>query len=82
MPIIHHFLIVYDRLHGVVLNRQEFTDGARAASAYAELENLHRDDDNLEIVLIGSDSIETVMLTHSNYFGDVELAKFLDFVDA
>lgn len=82
MPIIHHFLIVYDRLNGVVLSRQEFTDGVRAAGAYAEMESQHREEENLEIVLIGSDSIETVMLTHSNYFGDIELAKFLDFVDA
>lgn len=80
MPIIHHFLIVYDRLHGVVLSRSQFEDADEAAGAYAALELRHRNDDNLEIVLIGSDSIETVMQTHSNYFGDIELAGYLESV--
>ena len=65
-----HFLIAYDRVAGDVLSRQPFTDAHLAAEAYKDLELKHADDANMEIVLIGSDSIETVMQTHSNYFGD------------
>ncbi len=32
------------------------------------MEEKHRDDRHMEIVLVGADSIETVMLTHGNYF--------------
>jgi hypothetical protein len=39
-------------------------------AASIRLEREHRGDDKLEIVLIGSDSIETVRRTHSNYFGN------------
>lgn len=39
-----------------------------ALEAYAAKEVEHRDDRSVEIVLIGSDSIETVRLTHANYF--------------
>lgn len=77
MPIVHHFLIVYDRLSGEVLSQRQFEDANEAAAAYAALEREHRHDDNLEIVLIGSDSLETVMQTHSNYFGDIALEEFL-----
>jgi hypothetical protein len=32
----------------------------------------------MEIVLIGSDSLETVMLTHANYFdGTASVSKYL-----
>jgi hypothetical protein len=32
------------------------------------MEEQHRYERNMEIVLVGADSIETVMLTHGNYF--------------
>jgi hypothetical protein len=33
-----------------------------------QMEAEHRHETNKEIVLVGADSIETVMLTHGNYF--------------
>lgn len=83
MPLIH-FLLMYD------LDRQElvgapreFADPARAAEAYAELEEQHRHDDRLEIVLIGADSLETIRSTHGNYFDkrrDGTRSRFLEAV--
>ena len=41
---------------------------SRALVAYNEAEEAHRDDPDVEVVLLGSDSIETLERTHSSYF--------------
>ena len=47
-------------------------------TAYAATEEEYRDRRAIEIVLIGSDSIETVRMTHANYFdGSVAVSKYL-----
>lgn len=81
MPLIH-FLLVYDLANQRLLERRPFTNPEEAAAAYAELEREHHGDKNLEIVLVGADSIETVMTTHRNYFdGDREVpSPFLEAV--
>lgn len=43
-------------------------DYQAALAAYNEAEELHREDRDIEVVLLGSDSIETVERTHSSYF--------------
>jgi len=48
---------------------REFSDPIEAAEAYAALEWEHRGDRNLEVVLIGADSLDTIRHTHLNYFG-------------
>lgn len=67
MPIVH-FLLVYDRKQGQLVHQQPFSDPKEAVGAYEDMEETYRDADNVEIVLVGADSIETVMLTHGNYF--------------
>lgn len=63
-----HFLLVYDHVRGVLISREEFSDADDAGRRYAEVEREHFSGD-IEVVLVGSDSIETVMRTHGNYFG-------------
>lgn len=66
---IKQFLLVYD-IPNRSLEITEFGTNATAAlDAYEAAEALHRDDDNFDIVLIGSDSIETIRTTHASYFG-------------
>jgi len=67
MPLVH-FLLVYDRKVGRLIFEQAYTDPAEALRAYEALEERHRDEPRMEIVLVGADSIETVMLTHGNYW--------------
>ena len=67
MPLIH-FLLVYDLVQQKLVDQRDFSNAGEAAAAYTELEREHRDDPHLEIVLIGADSIATVMTTHRNYF--------------
>jgi hypothetical protein len=79
---IQHFLLVFDHDKAKLVDLQEFgTDGERAIAAYAakekELGELGSES-AIEIVLIGSDSLETVKLTHANYFdGSVAASKYL-----
>lgn len=66
---IQHFILVFDRHEGRLVRQAEF--GTRAQEALAEyeaLEELYRDSPHMDIVLVGSDSIETVRVTHANYF--------------
>lgn len=77
---IKHFLLIFDHDQGSLLKPvEEFgEDGDRALAAYAQSEQDYRDRPKIEIVLIGSDSLETVTVTHANYFdGSVAVSKYL-----
>lgn len=76
---IQHFLLIFDHDQGRLLDTVEFGEDSDAAvAAYAESERKHQDLPRVEIVLIGSDSFETVKLTHANYFDEtVALSKYL-----
>ena len=72
---LRHFLLVFDHASAQLIQLLEFdTDAKKAMAEYARLEREHMDKaDRVEIVLIGSDSLETVKVTHANYF-DVTVA--------
>lgn len=67
-----HFLLVYDLNEQRLIRQQAFDDVTQATAAYSELEAAHGSDPNVEIVLVGADSIETIMKTHGQYFERVE----------
>ncbi len=76
-----HFLLVFDHKQARLVDLQEFgSDSESAVAAYAakerELGELGTDS-NIEIVLIGSDSLDTVKVTHANYFdGSAAVSKY------
>lgn len=77
---IKHFLIVFDHAAGRLAEPViEFgEDSDRAVAAYAAKEKELQGKNLMEIVLIGSDSLGTVKLTHANYFdGSVSVSKYL-----
>jgi hypothetical protein len=79
---IKHFLLVFDHAAGKLEELVEFGEDSDAAvAAYSEKEKELQGRDLVEIVLIGSDSLDTVKLTHANYFdGRVAGSKYLDLV--
>ena len=79
-----HFLLVFDHAQGSLLDMLEFgSDGDRAVEAYAAKEKEFQGRSDVEIVLIGSDSFDTVKLTHANYFdGTAAGSKYLRGLDA
>jgi hypothetical protein len=69
---INHFLVIYDINNGLAHVDPFEGDYDGALEAYARAEEQYRNDNNVEVVLLGSDSIETLERTHSSYF---ELAE-------
>lgn len=65
---VKHFLVIYDIDRGMAHVESFGTDYDAALQAYSESERQHRDDANIEVVLLGSDSIETLERTHASYF--------------
>lgn len=63
-----HFLLVYDLNLQRLVHQAEFADAEVAAAEYARLEEEHRGNDDLEIVLVGADSLDTIKMTHGHYF--------------
>lgn len=74
---IQHFLIEYDILTGEVKVTEFGEDYDTALASYADVEQQMRDRDDLDIVLVGADSIETVARTHSSYFRSEETFESL-----
>jgi hypothetical protein len=77
MPIVHHFLMVYDHARGRLLSQESFPDSATAVAAYAEAEKRYRKEGSIEIVLVGADSIDTIKQTHGHYFQPAETSRYL-----
>jgi hypothetical protein len=76
---IQHFLLVFDHAQGKLVEEVHFgADGEQAVKAYSKKEHDYQGNRNVEIVLIGSDSIDTVRVTHANYYdGTVAISKYL-----
>lgn len=65
-----HFLLIYSHKEGRLVDQSVFNKSEvdEATAAYRSAESQHGADDGIEIVLIGSDSIDTVHRTHGHYF--------------
>jgi hypothetical protein len=74
MPL-QFFLLRHDRVARVTEIRQ-FVDPLEAEQAYDRLEREPaRSDQPVDIVLVGSDSLQTVKRTHASYFRGQELVE-------
>lgn len=66
---IQHFILVFDRAAGRLVAEESFgSDSTGAVSRYSELEREYSHREEMDIVLVGSDSIDTVRVTHANYY--------------
>jgi hypothetical protein len=75
---IKHFLLVFDHANATLIEMTEFgSDVDRALREYAAREETYRNDLAIDIVLVGSDSLDTVQVTHANYFGGAPTSPFL-----
>jgi hypothetical protein len=80
---LHQFLLVYNAATQDLLEANDLGPDTNAAiTAYAECEERHRNDRDIQVVLISSDSIETIKQTHGHYFGTVDPAEFFETVTA
>lgn len=66
---IKHFLFIYDRKRDRSISIDDYGENVDGAvDAYRAAEIIHADHPWIDIVLIGSDSLETIKKTHSTYF--------------
>jgi hypothetical protein len=65
----HFFLIVSDRRTGESAVEDLGTELSVAMDAYRAREHALADSGNLEVVLVGSSSLDALRRTHSSYFG-------------
>lgn len=66
---IKHFLFIYDRKQDRSISVDEFgEDVDEAVIAYRAAEILYANEPWIDIVLIGSNSLQTIRKTHSTYF--------------
>jgi hypothetical protein len=73
-----YFLLVYDRRRSKILSHVEFSieQRDRALAERAELVRRHRENPDLEIVLLGANSFDDLKKTHARYFKTIDqLAK-------
>lgn len=76
---IQHFILVFDRSTGRQVEVLSFgKDSSKAVAKYEELEEQFRHNAAMDIVLVGSDSLDTIKVTHSTYFDGDDAAKFPD----
>ena len=72
MAITIRLLMVYSLADQKLIQSEPFDNASDAMTAYVEAEREHYKTDDIEIVLVAADSIETIRTTHSSYFtGDV-----------
>lgn len=76
-----YFLLIYD-LTSRALQHEDFgRNHAEAAERYSELEALHRENEAIEVVLVGADSFDTIKRTHSHYFVERDEDVFREFLE-
>lgn len=75
----HHFLLIYDIERGQLLGEPVVFDRAdEAVDSYVQAESNFRDRRDLQVILVASDSLETVKATHGNFFKRESIADFID----
>jgi hypothetical protein len=73
---VNSYLIVFDRAHGRISHFEEFDDRATALHARFAAERRHMGDPNVEVVVLGADSVADLHRTHARYFKTLgELAE-------
>jgi hypothetical protein len=64
----NHYLVVFDRSTGKVLQREQFSDRNEALAARFAVERERRGEADVEVVVLGAQSWEALKRTHGRYF--------------
>jgi hypothetical protein len=71
-----HYLVIYNRRAGKIIRHRRYLKPDQALTARFEAEREHRDDPDIEIVVLSAGSWTAVQQTHSRYFkNERELAE-------
>lgn len=75
-----YFILIYDVPSRSLEVEEHGPDYRAAAERYSELEEQHRENAGIEVVLVGADSLDTIKRTHSHYFAKRENDLFEQFL--
>ena len=64
----NHYLVVFDRSEGKVLEHKLYSDRSVALAARFDAERRHSADPDIEVVVLGARSWADVKRTHGRYF--------------
>jgi intracellular sulfur oxidation DsrE/DsrF family protein len=71
-----HYLLIYDRSAGKIIRHKEYSQVDDALEARFNVEREYMGQPEIEVVVLGGESWESLSSTHARYFKDVqELAK-------
>lgn len=65
-----YFLLVYDARNGTLRACEEYLHADRAMTDFARLEADNQADEDVQVVLLSSESLDTLKATHGHYFTD------------
>lgn len=71
-----YFLLHYNRKSGVLASCERIDDSHLAVDQFGRAER-ENDDADIEVVLLGSDSLESLKITHSHYFTELSGAEIM-----
>lgn len=63
-----YFLVIFNRITGELISNETFVSSEIAADELFKAEQFYDGSETIEVVLLGSDSIETLKKTHGHYF--------------
>jgi len=73
---VKHYLLVFDRPESRIIEIKEYTNSSDALTARFDLEKSLGRDPDIEVVVLGADSLDNLHRTHSRYFNrPIELAS-------
>lgn len=64
----NYYLLIYEAAAADLQVEEYGSDGPAAAAEYTKREHLYWDRPDVEVVLVGADSLETIKKTHAHYF--------------
>ena len=71
VAMMRHFVVVYQRRRGLVINMREFDDRSQAFDQRWAMDAEYQADPDVEIVVLSADSEEDLHKTHGRYFKSV-----------
>lgn len=72
-----YFLIAYNATQGRLESCEEYLQADIAMSDFAALEAEHHERENIQVVLLTADSIDTLKATHPHFFAGSDAADVL-----
>jgi hypothetical protein len=79
LPPFRNYLLAFDRDTRELVEFLDFGHAREeAVAAYAPKEREYAGNPRIEVVLLASDSVETLRITHPNYFGALEASRYFD----